>query len=429
MFVDTATIEVRAGKGGDGRSSFRHEKYRALGGPDGGDGGRGGDVIVRVDHNLNTLAAYRNAKTIRAEAGAPGGGNRMHGKHGADAVVKVPQGTQLWEDEKLLADLTGPADEAVIARGGRGGFGNAHFKSSTRQSPRNAELGEPGETHGLRLELKMVADVGLVGLPNAGKSTLLSVISSAKPEIADYPFTTLVPNLGVVDIDDFGFLVADIPGLIEGASEGKGLGDDFLRHIERTAVLLHLVDAGSPDPAADYRTIQAELAQYQVDLSAKPQLIVITKADTVDAKALKATVSAVKKAEGAPGRAAGKTPIFTISAVAHQGLADVLRAAAKLVKTARAKREAELAEAAVPVIEAVDLPDFWRVAPEGAGVWRVTGERIEGFARRTNFEQDDAVRRLRDILAKTGVRRELMRQGAQDGDTIRIGDAELAWLG
>jgi GTPase len=420
-FVDTTTIEIKAGKGGDGRSSFLHEKYRAMGGPDGGDGGRGGDVIMRVDHNLNTLVAYRNSKTIRAEDGQAGGGNRMHGKNGADQIVPVPQGTQVWEDDKLVHDLTGVADEVVVAKGGRGGFGNAHFKSSTRQSPRNAELGEPGDAHKLRLELKMVADVGLVGLPNAGKSTLLSVISNAKPEIADYPFTTLVPNLGVVDVDDFGFLVADIPGLIEGASEGKGLGDEFLRHIERTAVLLHLVDPGSADPVADYKVIQAELKQYQVDLSAKPQIIVITKQETVDEVTLGTVTKAIKKV-------AGKTPVFTISAQAHQGLLEVLRAAAKLVKAARTKRERELAEAAVPVIESVDLPDFWRVTAEPGGVYRVTGERIEGFARRTNFDEDDGVRRLRDILAKTGVARELRRQGIQDGDTVRIGNAELAWL-
>ena len=421
MFVDTATIELKAGKGGDGRSSFRHEKYRAMGGPDGGDGGRGGDVIICVDHNLNTLVAYRNAKTIRAQSGEAGGGNRMHGKNGEDQIVKVPQGTQVWEDDVLVVDLTGPQDEAIIAQGGRGGFGNSHFKSSTRQAPRNAELGDPGEAHKLRLELKMVADVGLVGLPNAGKSTLLSVISNAKPEIADYPFTTLVPNLGVVDVDEFGFLVADIPGLIEGASAGKGLGDEFLRHIERTAVLLHLVDPSSAHPAADYKVIQSELAHYQVDLSVKPQLIVITKQETVDQKTITAATKAIKKV-------AGSTPIFTISAQAHQGLLEVLRAAAELVKAARAERERHIAETAIPVIETIDLPDFWRVTSEEDGIFRVTGERIEGFARRTNFEEDDGVRRLRDILAKTGVAREIRRQGAVDGDIIRIGDTELTWL-
>ncbi|MDB5178701.1 MAG: GTPase obg [Patescibacteria group bacterium] len=421
MFADTATIEVKAGKGGDGRLSFRHEKYRAMGGPDGGDGGRGGDIIVRVDHNLNTLSAYRNSRIIRGKDGEAGGGNRMHGANGEEAVVRVPQGTQVWEGERLIIDLSEGDQETIIAKGGRGGFGNAHFKSSTRQAPRNAELGERGDAYQLRLELKMVADVGLVGLPNAGKSTLLSVISNAKPEIADYPFTTLVPNLGVVDVDEYGFLVADIPGLIEGASQGKGLGDEFLRHIERTAVLLHLIDARSEDPAADYNVIQGELRDYQVDLSAKPQIIVLTKQETVDAEQLKAAEKAVKKA-------AGKIPIFVISAQTHAGLLPLLRAAAELVKAARIRHEEELANAAVPVIDTVDQPDFWRVTAEGEGVWRVTGEHIQGFARRTNFEQDDAVRRLRDILVKTGVARELRRQGAQDGDIIHIDDTELSWL-
>jgi GTPase len=421
MFVDTATIEVKAGKGGDGRLSFRHEKYRAMGGPDGGDGGRGGDIIFRVDHNLNTLAHYRNARLIKAEDGEAGGGNRMHGGKGEAEIVKVPQGTQIWEDDKMLLDLTGADQEAVIAEGGRGGFGNAHFKSSTRQAPRTAELGEKGESRKLRLELKMVADVGLVGLPNAGKSTLLSVISNAKPEIADYPFTTLVPNLGVVDVDDYGFHVADIPGLIEGASAGRGLGDEFLRHIERTAVILHLIDPGSADPAADYRVIQGELHDYQVDLSAKPQLIVLTKQETVPAAQLAAAQKNIKKA-------AGKTPLFTISAQTHDGVLPLLRAAAKLVKAARAEQAQADAEAAVPVIDLTALPDIPRVEPEGEGVFRVTGERVEGFARRTNFDQDDAVERLRDILRRTGVARELRRQGAQDGDTIRIGEQELAWV-
>jgi GTP-binding protein len=421
MFADRATVEVRAGKGGDGRSSFRHEKYRAMGGPDGGDGGRGGDVIVRVDHNLNTLAQYRTVKTVRAEDGQVGGANRSHGKNGLDVVVKLPQGTQVWSGDELLVDLTETSQEQVIARGGRGGFGNAHFKSSTRQAPRTAELGEPGGSHSLRLELKLVADVGLVGLPNAGKSTFLSVVTNAKPEIADYPFTTLVPNLGVVDLDGDGFMVADIPGLIEGASQGKGLGDEFLRHIERTAVLLHLIDAGTSDPATDFAVIERELREYEVDLSAKPQLLVITKTDTVTPEQLKATHKILKKA-------AGKLPIFTISAQAHQGLTEVLRAAAGLVATARAARAAEQAEAAVPVIDTADLPDFWRVTTEADGIFRVTGERVEGFARRTNFEQDDGVARLRDILRKIGVARELRRQGAQSGDTIRIGDAELAWI-
>ncbi|HEY2003650.1 MAG TPA: GTPase ObgE [Candidatus Saccharimonadia bacterium] len=420
-FTDIATIEVRAGKGGDGRLSFRHEKYRAMGGPDGGDGGHGGDVIFRVDHNVNTLSAYRTARLIKAENGEIGGDNRKHGKSGNDAVVKVPQGTQIWEDDQLLADLTGLDQEVVIAHGGRGGFGNAHFKSSVRQAPRSAELGERGEARKLRIELKLVADVGLVGLPNAGKSTLLSVISNAKPEIADYPFTTIVPNLGMVDLDDYSFLVADIPGLIEGASSGKGLGHEFLRHVERTAVLLHLVDAGTDDPAADYRTVRRELETHQTDLATRPEIIVLTKKEMVEPAKLAADQKVLAKA-------AGRTPIFVISAQTHDGLKPLLGEAANLVRTARTEQAKLQAEATIPVIDATAFPNLWRVEPEGEGVFRVTGDRIEGFARRTNFDQPDAIERLRDIMRKTGVARELRRRGAQDGDTIRLADQELSWI-
>ena len=421
MFTDVATIEIRAGKGGDGRLGFRHEKYRAMGGPDGGDGGRGGDVVFKVDHNTNTLSHYRTTRKMVAQDGEAGGGNRMHGANGEQVIIKVPQGTQVWQDEELIADLTEPDQEQILAKGGRGGFGNAHFKSSTRQAPRNAELGEPGDALTVKLELKLVADVGLVGLPNAGKSTLLSVISNAKPEIADYPFTTLVPNLGVVDVDDYTFLVSDIPGLIEGASQGKGLGDEFLRHVTRTAVLLHLIDAASEDPARDYQVIQGELKDYGHELDAKPQLLVITKSETVLPEQLEATQAAL-------AAVAGDTPRFVISAQAHQGLLELLRAAQVLVQTARAERAARAAEAAIPVIDTSSLPDVWSVEPEEDGVYRIHGDKIEGFARRTNFEQDDAVSRLRDIIRKTGIARELKRQGAKAGDTLKIGATEFAWL-
>ncbi len=421
MFTDTATVEIRAGKGGDGRLSFLHEKYRDKGGPDGGDGGRGGDVIFRVDHNSNTLASYRTVRTWAAEDGQPGGSSRKHGKGGADIILKVPPGTQLWEGDQLLADLTADGQEQVLARGGRGGFGNAHFTSSVRQAPRTAELGELGERRRLRLELKLVADVGLVGLPNAGKSTLLSVVTNAKPEIADYAFTTLVPNLGVVDHRGYGFMMADIPGLIEGASQGKGLGDEFLRHVERTAVLLHLIDSNSDDVVRDYHVIMTELASYEVNLSDRPQLVALTKTETVAPEIVEAARTALVTA--------GVPEIFSISAQAHRGLEPLLDRLVTYVRTARSEREAATAAAAVPVIETTDLPDLWRVETEGEGVYRVSGERIEGFARRTNFDQDEGIERLRDILRKTGIARELRRQGAQDGDIIRIGSHELAWLG
>jgi GTP-binding protein len=420
MFADTATIEIRAGKGGNGRSSFRHEKYRAMGGPDGGDGGRGGDVIFIVDHNSHTLSSYRTTRKIVAEDGSIGGGNRKHGKNGDDVYIKVPEGTQIWEGDDMLVDLTKDGEEAILGKGGRGGFGNAHFQSSTRQAPRNAELGEYGEGKMLRLELKLVADVGLVGLPNAGKSTLLSVITNAKPEIADYAFTTLVPNLGVVDHRKYTFLVADIPGLIEGASEGKGLGDEFLRHVERTAVLLHMIDAGSDDPVRDYEIIQGELKHYTVDLSQRPQLIIVTKADTVDEEMLKATHTALLTHTG--------VPVFIISAQAHQGLEQLLDAVVLQVRAAREERARIEAEAEVPVIDIARLPDVWKVTVEPDGAYRISGDRIEGFARRTNFEEDDGVERLRDIIRRQGIARELKRQHIKDGDRIVIGEQEIEWL-
>ncbi len=420
MFADTATIEVKAGKGGDGRLSFRHEKFRAKGGPDGGNGGRGGDVVFEVDHNANTLAIYRTTRRLEAQDGYMGGTNRKNGRSGEGIVVKVPVGTQIYEGDQLLADLDEVGSSAVIAKGGRGGFGNAHFASSVRQAPRAAELGEMGERKQLRLELKLVADVGLVGLPNAGKSTLLSVITNAKPEVGDYPFTTLVPNLGVVQHRDDSFVVADIPGLIEGASEGKGLGDEFLRHVERTAVLLHLVDAGSGDVAADWRTVQEELKRYPVDLTQKPQIVVLTKTETVLPD--EAEVRAKDLAE------ASQAEVFPVSAHTHQGLTPMLDAALVQVQEQRRARAKAAEEAEIPVIELADLPQTWSLAPEGEGAWRVSGERLEGFARRTNFDNEDSVARLRNILKRTGVDRELRRQGAEPGATILIGERELEWI-
>jgi GTP-binding protein len=423
MFADNATIEVKAGKGGDGRLSFRHEKYRAMGGPDGGDGGRGGDIIFEADHNQHTLSAYRTQRKIQADDGNAGGENRKRGHGGEDAIISVPPGTIIRDGERVVADLTESGQRIVVAYGGRGGFGNAHFKSSVRQAPRAAELGEPGEAYVLSLELKLVADVGLIGLPNAGKSTLLSVISNARPEIADYPFTTLVPNLGVVDQDGYGFLVADIPGLIEGASQGKGLGDEFLRHVERTAVLLHLVDADSKDIRAAYDVIQGELAAYAVDLSDRPQIIALTKAETV----LPEQITAAKKALKKSGR-----EVFVISSQAHQGLTELLRRLNVLVREAHEAREIEAAKV-LPVIDETSLPDSWKLEPEEDGIWRLTGDRLEGFARRTNFDNDAGVDRLRDILRRSGVARQLRRQVGHNLDElennpiIRIGEAELEW--
>lgn len=418
MFTDKIEITVTAGKGGDGRLGFRHEKYRAMGGPDGGDGGHGGNVVLRVDHNLNTLSAFRRRTKIAADAGGSGGGDRRHGKNGADITLAVPEGTQVFIGGSLAFDLVRDGQTAVVARGGRGGFGNAHFTSSTRQAPRTTELGEPGEDKRLTLELKLVADVGLIGLPNAGKSTLLSVISHAKPAIGDYPFTTLTPNLGVVDIDADSILVADIPGLIEGASKGKGLGDEFLRHIERTAVLVHLVDAHAEDIAQSYATIQRELRDYAVDLTAKPQIVVLTKIDGLDATQLKAQTAALKRVVGGP--------VLAISATAGQGVEKLLKTVLVPVRNARAERAEAEEAAALPVIDDAGRSDWWQLKPEGKA-YALTGAKLEGFARRTNWDNDASVERLRDILRKQGVGKELERLGADDDATIIIAGHSLEW--
>ncbi len=418
-FVDTAKISICAGRGGDGHLSFRRTRANAKGGPDGGDGGRGGDVILRANHNSSTLSKYRTNRLWAAEAGQPGSFNHRHGKNGASVTLAVPPGTVAYVDGGLVADLEANGQEQVIARGGRGGFGNAHFTSSTRQAPKFAEVGEPGEQFDITLELKLVADVGLVGLPNAGKSTLLSVISAAKPEIADYPFTTLVPNLGVVDVGDDSFLAADIPGLIEGAALGKGLGDEFLRHIERTKVLLHLIDARGDDIAADYRTIQNELKDYQVDLSTKPQLLVITKSDTVSEDELKekrGILAAASKRQA--------SDIFMISAVAQKGLKPLLFATQKIIDEYTATEQAEVPERVVITLE--DEADTWRVE-KVEDVFVISGKKLAGFAARTNFDQREAIDRLRDILQKEGVLREVRRLGGEKGSRLQVGGREFVW--
>ncbi len=420
MFADKVEIIVKAGKGGDGRLSFRQEKLRAKGGPDGGDGGRGGDVVLRADHNLNTLGAFRRQKLLKAEDGQIGGSDRKHGKNGEEIDVKVPVGTQVYVGDQLVADMTEDGQLEVIAKGGRGGFGNAHFTSSVRQAPRAVEVGEAGEHKALTLELKLVADVGLVGLPNAGKSTLLSVISNAKPEIADYPFTTITPNLGVVDWRDDSFLVADIPGLIEGASAGKGLGDEFLRHVERTAIVLHLIDAHGNDVAKGYRTIQEELKSYVVDLTQKPQLVVLSKIDGLDDELLQAQMDEVK-------REAGDVEILAVSAAAHKSIDRLLDKVVPYVRASREVRMAQQAEAGRVVIDEASQPDLWQVVDDG-GVFVVTGEKVEGFARRTNWNQDESVERLRDILRKQGIEKELRKLGADHGATIRIAGHDLELL-
>jgi GTP-binding protein len=414
-FIDHVTVTVRAGDGGNGRTSFRHEKYIDKGGPDGGDGGNGGDVIFVASRNENTLVAFRYERELQAQSGGAGDKVRRHGKSAKDLRVPVPVGTVVTNDQgQMLADLTVDGQEAIIAEGGRGGFGNAHFISSVRQAPNFAEKGEKGEELEATLELKLIADVGLVGLPNAGKSTLLSVISNARPEIADYPFTTLTPNLGVVDVGtENSLLFADIPGLIEGAAMGKGLGDEFLRHVERTAVLLHLVDVSGEDIVADYQTIQKELETYRSNLAAKKQIVVLSKIDLVLPEELAAKRAALEKVvpEG--------TELFAISSQAHENLKPLLYAVHAMVVAERARQaEIEPEQKTLPVLRLKDQSS-WRVSRDG-DVFIVSGSKIEKFAYRTDFENEEGVRRLRVIMRKQGIMHELVKQGAKPGSTIRI---------
>lgn len=435
MFVDTAKVSLKAGNGGDGAVSFRHEIYIPKGGPDGGDGGRGGSIIFRADRNTNTLIDFRFTPILTAEDGKNGSGQRSAGRSGKDLIVEVPIGTCVYRldnnqsnPRQLIADLTHDGQEVIVAKGGDGGFGNAHFKSSTRQTPVIAEVGEPGEEFEAELELKSMADVGLVGLPNAGKSTFLSVVSNAKPEIADYPFTTITPNLGVTTIDGHDLLIADIPGLIEGASEGKGLGYDFLRHVDRTAVLLHLVDVYSNDAGEAYATIRHELEKYS-DLKFRPEVVALTKCEGVDDDIIKMQMSSILE----------KNPnakIFAISSSAHQGLTELLRELRQIcltnIRQVRLSGEREHPASAIkakgiPTISLGpnQLKDAWNVEKLDDGTFLVTGEKIEKFARRTDLSNYASVNRLRDIMKKLGIRAELTSLGAEPDSIISIAGKEF----
>jgi GTP-binding protein len=417
-FIDKVTVDVFAGNGGDGKMNFRREKFVDKGGPDGGDGGHGGDVILLATRNENTLATFRYQKEIKAEDGQGGGKTKMHGRSAPNLLVPVPVGTIATnEDGIVVADLTFDQQKVVIAKGGRGGFGNAHFLSSTRQVPAFAEKGDKGDAGKFILEIKMIADVGLVGLPNAGKSTLLSRISNARPEIADYPFTTLTPNLGVVDIDkETSVLVADIPGLIEGAADGKGLGHDFLRHVERTAVIIHLIDAYQSDVAAAYTTIKEELKAYQTALAKRPEIIVLNKIDGLDTEIVDDLLTQLKTVVPA------KAQLFAISAQSGLNLQAMLFAIKAAVKKAREKVVKEQAKEGVPVLRLPETAAQWRVTKQ-EDVFIVSGNRIEKFAGRTDFENEQGLRRLRDIMKKMGIMHEITRQGIEPGQTIRIGSA------
>ena len=501
MFVDKAKVSLKAGDGGNGAVSFRHEIYIPKGGPDGGDGGKGGDIVFKADKDTDTLVDFRFTPILTAENGKNGSGQRSAGRSGKDLIVEVPIGTVVYrinkersvedlpevttedegaipvtdrrrkrEKDKLaclseattsgrpegstgasdpcprrtfLVDLVEDGQTAVIAKGGDGGFGNAHFKSSTRQAPIVAEVGEPGEEFEAELELKSLADVGLVGLPNAGKSTFLSVVSNARPEIADYPFTTITPQLGVATIDGHDISIADIPGLIEGAAEGKGLGHDFLRHVERTAVLLHLVDVYNDDAGKAYKTIRNELEKYE-DLASRPEIVALTKCEGVDEDIIKMQMASIL----------AKNPdakIFAISSQAHTGLTELLRELYVEIKESEStlrglpevttedegaspvttgasdpSRGESLSDSIIPTIKlnSDSLKDTWQVEKLD-DKFVVTGEKIEKFARRTDMNNYASVNRLRDIMKKMGIRAELTTLGAKPDSIIEIAGKEF----
>ncbi len=410
-FIDQVIVKVSAGDGGNGHVSFHHEKYVDKGGPDGGDGGKGGDVVVIASRNQDTLATYRYHKEIVAKNGNAGEKNRRHGKNADDVVINVPVGTAIYNGNELVVDLVKDGQKHTIGRGGKGGFGNAHFVSSKRQTPRFAEKGLPGESFTLRFELKMIADVGLIGLPNAGKSTLLAKISNAKPTIADYPFTTLIPNLGVVDFLSTSFLVADIPGLIEGASKGKGLGYNFLKHIERTSVLLHLIDINNPDIYKSYQTIRQELLNYDLKLEKKPEIIVLTKVEGLDKKFILDTIKTLKE------RLLKRKKIIAISAVSGLGVEDLLKKASLLIEK-QDNVEADIISS-IPIITLAPDKKNWSVSKTDDG-FKVVGQEIEEFVFKTDFTNEESVGRLRNIFQRKGIFRELIKIGLKPGDKILI---------
>lgn len=423
-FIDQANVSVQAGDGGNGRVSFRHEKFISRGGPDGGDGGHGGDVVFKASNNSNSLAFFRYTKKLQAESGQAGGNKKKHGKSGEDLIVIVPVGTEARDSEgNVVADLVTDGQTEVVALGGKGGFGNAHFVSSRRQAPNFAEKGEPGESKQLELELKMLADIGLVGLPNAGKSTLLGALSAAKPKIADYPFTTLNPSVGVVDVDKgSSLLFADIPGLIEGAADGKGLGHDFLRHIERTSVVVHVIDAYNDNISQAYETIRKELNAYSGELAKRPEIIAINKIEGLDNEITADLVASLKRVVKPK-----TTPILLISAKSGLGLRELVHAASQ----AKAKALTKKSKQAQPELYQYRLEEngkAWQVNKTAKGTFEISGEQIESFARRTDFNNDQAVARLLDILRKRGVIHSLIKQGIKPGDKIVIiGGGEITY--
>ncbi len=434
MFCDLTNIVVKSGNGGNGCISTHREKYVARGGPNGGDGGKGGSVFIKANENLNTLIELHTKRFFSAENGEQGKGSQCHGKDGEDLILEVPVGTIIRnaENGEVIADVFDQHEAIEILKGGRGGYGNEHFKSSTRQCPMFAELGEPGEELELELELQLVADVGIIGLPSAGKSTFISVISAAKPKIAEYHFTTLIPNLGVVRMSQSrSFVACDVPGLIEGASEGKGLGDEFLRHITRSKIVLHLVDISLENPIENYRTIRNELESYSEELAGKRELVAFSKCDVLggDAELLQDFQSEFENATGIRP--------FLLSSSTQEGVAELLEIIWNILEEEKEKAYPKLESSKEermifrPHIDNVD-PKHWTIEPEiqkgdAYGTprregFRIRGKRFEQIVVMTNFDNAEAVMRVRDVMFKMGIQKELIRMGAVDGTPLFVRD-------
>ena len=419
MFIDRAEIYVRSGNGGDGMVHFHREKYVPRGGPDGGDGGKGGDAILKVRNTMNTLSEYRHNQRFLADDGRSGGPNNMSGRNGKDLIIPVPPGTVVFDLDsgELLADLTQPDQEYLVCKGGRGGRGNQHFATSRNQVPRIGEKGEPFEERNLRFELKLIADIGIIGVPNAGKSTYLSVVTNAKPKVAPYPFTTIEPTLGVAEIDfETTVVLADIPGLIEGASQGIGLGHDFLRHVQRTRVLIHLLDGMSEDILGDFGQINAELALFDPNLAHKPQIVAVNKIDQPEVEEKLVGLRKEFKKKG--------YELWSISALARTNTRELLLKAVQLLAQTPTIEDKETP---LPVYKPKEeLQDFEVLRLDG-DKWRVAGAAIERTAKMTYFDQPGSLRRFQKLMAALGIEDELRRVGVKNGDTVMIGEFELEW--
>ena len=420
QFIDKVKLKLKAGNGGNGIVAFKREKYNPLGGPSGGDGGNGGSIIFKVDTNKSTLLDLRFSKMIRAQDGENGKGNNMYGASRDDVIVKVPLGTIVkdLDLDEVIADLNTLDSEEVICQGGKGGRGNFHFKSSRNNAPDHATLGTPGEERNVLVELKLLADVGLVGLPSVGKSTLLSVVSNARPEIADYPFTTLKPQLGMVKVGDSSFVMADLPGLIEGASEGKGLGHEFLKHIERCRLIIHVLDMGREDPLNDYEVINEELKRYPGNLSERPQILVANKMDLDNAPE---NLERFKKAYP-------DVEIFETTTLINEGLSPVLYKAKDMLKELPQFPLYDPNKADKKVVYKYEEPEQFKIFNEGNGVWRVEGEKIERLFRNTNFKDDDSILRFSRALSKMKLDDALRQRGCKNGDQVFIQDYSFDFM-